>query len=119
MFEPEPQIFNKPVIKEVNETTMKIHLDVARLRKRLPLCERALLDELEKIVRHHRKYGEISNVLRTGGVLIGDFAVDRFYKVLITDIEITLYDVEKEWNGFDWVINGFKGLKVEKVVRVV
>jgi hypothetical protein len=119
MFEPEPQMFNKPVLKEVNETTMKIHLDVLQLRKRLPLFERALLDELEKIVRHHRKYGEICSILRTGGVLVGDFAVDRFYKVLVADIEITLYYVEKEWNGFDWVVKNFKGVKVERVVRVM
>jgi hypothetical protein len=119
MFEPEPKILNKPVMKIVDETTMKIHFDVLQLRKRLPLHERELLEELERIVRHHKKYGKICAVLRTGGFMVGDFAVDGFYKVLVSDIEITLRDVEKVWSGFDWEVKSFRGLKVERAVKVV
>jgi hypothetical protein len=119
LVEPEPQILNKPVMKTVDETTVKIHFDVLQLKKKLPLSERELLEEVEKIVRHHKKYGKICAVLRTGGFMVGDFAVDRFYKVLIADIEITLYDVEKAWSGFDWEVKSFRGLKVEKVIKVM
>jgi hypothetical protein len=119
LVESEPQILNKPVMKIVDETTMKIHFDVLQLRKRLPLHERELLEELERIVRHHKKYGKICVVLRTGGFMVGDFAVNRFYKVLVADIEITLCDVEKVWSGFDWEVKSFRGLKVERVIKVV
>jgi hypothetical protein len=115
----EPQIFNKPVIKVVDETTMKIHFDIAQLKRKLPLIEQMFLEELKKIVKHHTKFNNICAMLRTGGFFLGDFAVDGIYKVLVGDIEITLYDVEKVWKGFGWEITSFKGLKVERIIKVL
>jgi hypothetical protein len=114
---PEPQIFNQNVlvIKNVDESCIVIHHDIVLLRKKLPMNERIFLETLKKIVRHHTKYGDIVAMLRTGGFSINDYAVDGIYKVLIGDIEITLYDVEKVWKGFGWDILNFKGVKVEKI----
>jgi hypothetical protein len=114
---PEPSMFNKNVLvhKWVDEECIRIYHDIAYLRRRLPMNETVFLETIKKIVRHHTKYADFIGMLRTGGFFAGDYAVDGIYKVYVLPVEITLYDVEKVWNGFNWVILGFKGLKVEKI----
>ena len=118
MTELEPQIFNKPLFKTVDETTMKIHLDVMQLRKKLPMPYTELREILKNIVKHHVGYVDGVVELRQTAVLVGDFAIEKIYKFYTSGVEITMYGVEKVWNGFDWVVKSFSGLKVEKVVLV-
>jgi hypothetical protein len=110
-------MFNKNVLvhRWVDEECIKIHHDIAHLRKRLPMNEIMFLETLKKIVRHHAKYADFIGMLRTGGFFKNDYAVDGIYKVYVLPVEITLYDVEKVWNGFCWEVTNFNGLKVEKI----
>jgi hypothetical protein len=119
MPEPEPQIFNRPVLKKVDEDCVKVYLDLIQLRRHLPKTYYMFRETVKNIVKHHTGYGDIVSELRKTGAIFGDTAIESIHKLLISSIEITLYDVEKEWNGFDWVIKNFKGVKVEKVVRVM
>jgi hypothetical protein len=114
---PEPSIFNKNVLvhKWVDEECIRIYHDIAYLRRRLPMNERIFLETLKRIVRYHTKHADLIGMLRTGGFFAGDYAVDGIYKVYVLPVEITLYNVEKIWNGFCWDITNFKGLKVEKI----
>jgi len=114
---PEPSMFNKNVLvhKWVDEDCVRIYNDIAYLRRRLPMNEMAFLETIKKIVRHHAKYADFIGMLRTGGFLKGDYAVDGIYKVYVLPVEVTLYDVEKVWRGFGWEITDFSGLKVEKI----
>jgi hypothetical protein len=119
MFEPEPQIFNKPVLKKVDEDCVKVYLDMIQLRRHLPKTYRMFKETVKNIVKHHTGYGDIVSELRKTGAIFGDTAIISIYKILVGRIEVTLYDVEEEWDGFDWIINDFKGVKVEKVVGVM
>ena len=119
MFEPEPQIFNRPVVKTVDEDCVKIHLDMIQLRKHLPKPLTIFRETVKNIVKRHRGYADGVVELRRTGEIFGDTAIISIFKILVSNIEVTLYDVEEEWNGFDWVVKGFRGLKVEKVVRVM
>jgi hypothetical protein len=119
MFEPEPQIFNKPVLKKVDEDCIKIHLDLNQLRNHLPKTYYMFRETVKNIVKHHRGHADVVAELRRTGAIFGDTAIESIHKFLISNIEITLYDVEKEWNGFDWEVKSFRGLKVEKVMKVM
>jgi hypothetical protein len=118
MLELEPQIFNRPVLKSVDEDCMKIYFDVLQLRKKLPMSWNQFRETLRKVIEYHLGYKCWWTELRTGSVLLGNYAIDNWYKFYCGGIEITMRGVEKEWNGFDWIIKNFRVQKVEKVVMV-
>jgi hypothetical protein len=119
MFESEPQIFNKPVLKKVDEDCVKVYLDLIQLRRHLPKTYYMFKETVKNIVKHHIGYGDIVSELRKTGAIFGYTAIISIYKILVGSIEVTMYDVEEEWNGFNWIIKDFKGVKVEKVVGVM
>ena len=116
--EPEPRIFNVPVARSVDETAVKIFFDLLELRRKLPMPWQQFREMLIKIIEHHTGYKCDWTELRAGGVLQGNISINDWYKFYCNSIEITLRNVVKERDGFDWIIKDFRVQKVERVVLV-
>jgi hypothetical protein len=72
-----------------------------QLRKRLPMPYTVFREVLKNIVRHHTGYVGGVVELRQTAIMMDSYVVERIYKFYAGGVEVTMYNVEKVWNGFN------------------